>query len=60
VFVTGSALTLSTLLGLFIFAIISALMRQLKIDCGCFGPAHSNPGRLGEVLEDLGMLVVGV
>lgn len=60
VFVRGSALLLSSLLGVFIFAIVSALMRQLKIDCGCFGPAHATPIGWEKVLEDIGLLVLGM
>jgi uncharacterized membrane protein YphA (DoxX/SURF4 family) len=60
VFVRGSAILLSSLLGVFVFAIVSALMRQLKIDCGCFGPAHATPIGWGKVLEDAGLLVLGI
>src|SRR2546422_3976141 len=37
VYVRGSSLMVSLLLGMFVIAMISALMRHLNIDCGCFG-----------------------
>ncbi len=55
----ASAFLLSMLLILFVFAILSAMMRNLNIDCGCFG-THATPIGWGKVAEDLGLLVLSV
>lgn len=60
VYVRGSALILTALLGIFTAAIISALMRGLEIDCGCFGKDHATPVSWTKVAEDLGLMVLGV
>ena len=54
----ASAALLSALLSVFIVALISALLRELKIDCGCFGLAHATPVGWGKVLEDVGLLIL--
>jgi len=59
VHVRASSSILSILIGIFIVAIISALLRELKIDCGCFGKEHATPVRWMKVLEDVGLLVLG-
>ena len=59
-FSRASAALLSVLLVVFIVALISALLRELKIDCGCFGPAHATPVGWGKVFEDLGLLILGL
>lgn len=58
--VRASSLILMCLLLLFVLAIISAIVRQLKIDCGCFGAAYNSPVGWGRVLEDLGLLLLSV
>src|ERR1043165_8259056 len=40
VHVRGSSVLVSALLGVFAVAIVTALLRGLKIDCGCFGKEH--------------------
>ncbi len=40
------------LVGVFLFALISAWLRGLNIDCGCFGPADSSVGYLAPILRD--------
>jgi len=56
----ASAALLSALLIVFIVALISALLRELKIDCGCFGPSHATPVGWGKVMEDVGLLILAV
>ena len=56
----GSSALISILLGVFIIAMVSALVRELKIDCGCFGKEHATPVSWMKVIEDIGLLVLGV
>jgi len=58
--VRPSALLASGLLAVFIIAIVSALLRELKIDCGCFGKDHATPVSWMKVAEDIGLLLLGV
>ncbi len=51
---------LTVLLGMFIVAMISALARELKIDCGCFGKEHASPVSWLRVLEDIGLLLLAL
>jgi putative oxidoreductase len=60
VFVRSSSLLLSLLLGMFIILIILAILQGLKIDCGCFGSSHESPVGWMRVLEDIGLLVIGL
>ena len=60
IFVRASSLLLSSLLMLFIGAIIFAMLRNLSIDCGCFGSAHSTPIGWMKVLEDIGLFLLGL
>jgi uncharacterized membrane protein YphA (DoxX/SURF4 family) len=60
VYVRGSSSLLSILLVVFMFAIISALVRELKIDCGCFGKEHATPVTWMKVVEDIGLFVLGI
>jgi len=58
--VRGSSLITTILLCLFTFAILSAMARQLNIDCGCFGGAYRAPVSWTRVGEDLGLLVLAL
>jgi putative oxidoreductase len=60
IFVRSSALLLSLSLCVFIVAIISAMIRHLNIDCGCFGSANSSPVGLMRIVEDIGLLLLGI
>lgn len=51
---------LSVLLCVFVVAMMSALARELKIDCGCFGKEHATPVSWMRVLEDVGLLILGI
>ncbi len=57
--IRGSAIILSALLTGFTAAILSAMARNLNIDCGCFGEAYQAPVGWARVFEDLGLLVLG-
>ncbi len=56
----ASSLVLGMLLILFIFALLSAMVRGLKIDCGCFGAQHASPVSWGKIGEDLGLLCLAI
>ncbi len=54
-----AALILILLNSVFIIALVSAMVRGLDIDCGCFKPDASNPSSLSEALwRDIGFLVL--
>lgn len=55
--VRGAALLLALLTLVFIAAILSALLRGLEIDCGCFGSGAATPLWLA-LLRDFGILVL--
>ena len=54
------AIIISTLLALFMVAIISALLRNLNIDCGCYGKEHATPISWMKVGEDAGLMIMGM
>ncbi|OLD79612.1 MAG: hypothetical protein AUI33_02535 [Ignavibacteria bacterium 13_1_40CM_2_61_4] len=58
--VRGSSLIATILLCLFTFALLSAMARQLNIDCGCFGGTYRTPVSWTRVGEDLGLLVLAL
>ena len=60
VLVRGSSAIVSLLLAVFIAAMLSAMARGLVIDCGCFGKGHETPLGWLRVLEDAGMLLLGL
>lgn len=55
----ASALIISGLLVFFIVLTLVTIARGLDVDCGCFG-ALSRKSGLGVILEDLGMLFMGL
>jgi uncharacterized membrane protein YphA (DoxX/SURF4 family) len=55
----GAALVISGLLVFFIVLTVVTMVRGLDVDCGCFG-ALSRKAGLGVILEDLGMLYLGM
>lgn len=61
--VRGSALVSSALLVAFLIAILTAMARGLKIDCGCFVSANGASGeQVGwpKVMEDVGLLILAL
>lgn len=58
VYLRGSSAILGTLLGIFSLAIVTALLRGLTIDCGCFGKEHATPISWMKVAEDIGLMAV--
>jgi len=44
----------------FIIAIAISLARGLNIDCGCFGTANGNKLGLIKLLQNIGLLVIGI
>lgn len=51
---------LSGLLVIFIFAIAISLARGLDIDCGCFGTVDGSKVGLMKILENVGLLLLGL
>jgi len=51
---------LSGLLVIFIFAIAISLFRGLNIDCGCFGTVDGSKVGLIKILENVGLLILGL
>jgi hypothetical protein len=60
VYTRGSSALISILLVVFIVAMAAALLRELKIDCGCFGKEHATPVSWMKVLEDVGLLILSL
>jgi uncharacterized membrane protein YphA (DoxX/SURF4 family) len=51
---------LSSLLFVFIIAIIISVARGLDIDCGCFGTVDGAKVGLVKILENVGLLILGL
>lgn len=51
---------LSGLLVVFIIAITISLLRGLNIDCGCFGTAGGTKVGMLKILENIGLLLLGL
>ncbi|MBK9099286.1 MAG: hypothetical protein IPM14_14445 [bacterium] len=51
---------LSSLLLVFIIAIIISVARGLDIDCGCFGTVDGAKVGLVKILENVGLLILGL
>ena len=65
IFLRPAAVISIGLLTVFIIAIMSAWVRGLSIDCGCFGGGGANPNAgpatyLTEIGRDLGFIVLSV
>jgi len=51
---------LTSLLVIFIIAIVISLARGLNIDCGCFGTVEGTKVGAQKVLENIGLLLAGL
>ncbi len=51
---------LSGLLFIFIIAILISLLRGLNIDCGCFGTVGGTKVGIQKILENIGLLILGL
>lgn len=60
VYIRTSSLVLSSLLIVFTISMVSALFRGLNIDCGCFGVEYTSPVSWMRVLEDGGLMILGI
>ncbi len=60
VFIRSGSGWLSVMLVVFIAAMLSAMARHLKIDCGCFGAGRVSEVGWARIWEDAGMLVLGI
>jgi putative oxidoreductase len=59
-FIRSSATVLSGLLCFFIIMLVTAIFRGLTIDCGCFGALLDSRVGWFRVLEDIGLLLLGI
>ena len=59
-FERGALVLITLLLSIFTFALASALVRGLSIDCGCFGHAFTSTGTVVPVLRNLLLLFFAV
>jgi len=55
---SGALVWLAILLMIFSGALLSAILRGLSIDCGCFGRSVENTGTLWPLIRNLALLVV--
>jgi len=58
--VRENSLIISSLLLIFIFAIGISLIRGLNIDCGCFGTSAESKIGIQKILENIGLLIIGL
>ena len=59
-YIKENSLIISTLLLVFTMAIISAILRNLDIDCGCQGTFDGQKVGLLKVIENTSLLIVGI
>ena len=55
---SGALAWVAILLTIFSGALLSAIVRGLSIDCGCFGRSIENTGTLWPLIRNLGLLAV--
>lgn len=55
-----NSLLINALLALFIILILSALIRGLDIECGCFGTARAEMVGIQKIIENLVLLTLGL
>ena len=55
---SGALVWVAILLTVFSGALLSAIIRGLSIDCGCFGRSIENTGTLWPLIRNLALLVV--
>jgi len=58
--VKENSVLLSTLVIIFILAITISLFRGLDIDCGCFGTVDGAKVGILKILENIGLLLLGI
>jgi len=58
--VKENSLIISGMLIVFIIAIVISLARGLNIDCGCFGTANGDQIGLIKLLQNIGLLAIGI
>ncbi|MGA8655168.1 MAG: MauE/DoxX family redox-associated membrane protein [Chthoniobacterales bacterium] len=54
----GALLLISTMLVAFSAALISAMVRGLNIDCGCFGRAIPSTGVVWPLIRNVGLMIL--
>ena len=57
-FERGALLLMSAMLVVFSAALISAMVRGLSIDCGCFGRAIPSTGTVWPLIRNVGLMVL--
>jgi uncharacterized membrane protein YphA (DoxX/SURF4 family) len=58
--VKENSLIINTLLAIFILLILSAVLRGLDIDCGCFGTSDGQKVGVVKITENFLLLVIGI
>ncbi len=56
----SASIVISAMLVVFMIAIFIAMAKGLTIDCGCFGSGQSTPVGWPKIIEDAGMLLLGL
>jgi putative oxidoreductase len=57
----GAVALINVLLVMFFIALLSALVRGINIDCGCFsGSGHARSSAINVILRDIPMLIMGI
>lgn len=59
-YVKENAFIFSSLLLVFTVMIFIAVLRGLDIECGCFGTIDAQKVGIGKILENIGLLILGV
>lgn len=59
-FVKENAVIYTSLMTLFTLMVFVAVLRGLDIDCGCFGTADAQTVGLAKIMENIGLILLGI
>jgi len=60
IFIKENALIIASLLLVFTFAVISAVLRNLDIDCGCQGTLDGQKVGMLKIIENISLFIVAI
>ncbi|MFZ1290100.1 MAG: MauE/DoxX family redox-associated membrane protein [Melioribacteraceae bacterium] len=60
IFIKENALIIASLLMVFTFAVISAVLRNLDIDCGCQGTLDGQKVGMLKIIENISLFIVAI